>query len=394
MSLVVCICCSSLCDNGIVPLLVDVLFARLPCLLNTLNLGLTSVVFGILRVGVVLLGCWIGELGKGVVVVIVGKVVIGGGFIVVVVVVVAVIIGRALTAVTIFLLLVALRLIALSVLGISASSTSSSIVATASAASTSTTIRVAAVVVAATVVVLATTVGARTGWVSSAATSTITRISLRLVGRTSWCGTTTLLTKTVLLFAIAGVLVDLHGIIRGRLGVDDEAHGWGSLSGGSMALPVDFEGDTVGHFTVEGLDHKLGALAVDKDHFSHDGFKGEESAGVHLAAHIEHDRFNVGGSRAQGEVLGHDDVWLGLRGAADAEVVCSRRSAGWCTTIALGIGVGLAGGWLLLLLLWVCVARIVVVIGVGLAWAVGARVGGRWWACSGAWGWSRVGAWD
>lgn len=111
---------------------------------------------------------------------------------------------------------------------------------------------------------------------------------------------------------------------------------------------------------------------------------------MHLAAHILHDRFNVSSSGAMGEVLSQDDELLAPSGAADVEV-CGSRLAGSWTAIALSIDVSWASKRLLLL--WVGVARVVVVVGVGLARAVGAVVGG-WWTSSSAWSWCRVGAWE
>lgn len=161
------------------------------------------------------------------------------------------IVERLIAAAIIILLFVVLRPIALSVLGIcSASSTSSSAVI---AVSTSTNIAVAAVSVAlstsasvAAVVVAA--IGAWSGWVCTA----IACVSLWLIGGSSRSGTATLLAKSVLLLALAGVLVDVHGVSivhTAGLGVDDEANGvWGALAGrvAGLTLPVDVQGATIG----------------------------------------------------------------------------------------------------------------------------------------------------
>lgn len=133
--------------------------------------------------------------------------------------------------------------------------------------------------------------------------------------------------------------------------------------------------------TVEGLNDSLSALAMDKSQFSHDGVGGQQSAGVHFAAHVQHDSLDIGGGGARGEVLGEHNQRLALSGAAHAEAR-GRRLAGGCAAIALSfdgvVAVGLRVGG-------ACVVFAVVVVGAGLAWcrAVRARLGGCGAGCTG-----------
>lgn len=156
-------------------------------------------------------------------------------------------------AVTIILLRVVLRLVALAVLSVSSTSSASSasVAAGTSASAVAvvvaliTSAGVAVVVVAAAVVVLAA-IGAWSGWVASATASAIARVSLWLTRGTSRSSSATLLANTVLLLALAGELVGLHGVgVHGAwLGVDDESNGLGGRL--ALALPVDAQGATVG----------------------------------------------------------------------------------------------------------------------------------------------------